>query len=1044
MRRTLIAVLLISSTCGLAAEPVDFGRDIQPILSDRCYKCHGPDEAKREAELRFDVEESVRAEHDGKRTVLPGNPSASELIKRVESSDPDLRMPPPDSKLSLSPAEIELLKAWVAQGAKWGGHWAFTKPVRPPLPDVRRSSAPLDKDWPRNAIDHFVLDRIQREGLSPSPQATRTQLIRRVTHDLTGLPPTPEEVAAFVADPSPAAYERLVDRLLASPRYGEQMALSWLDAARYADTSGYQNDGPRHMWRWRDWVIESLNAGMPFDQFTIEQLAGDLLPNPTLDQRIATGFNRNHRGNAEGGIIPAEYAVEYVVDRVDTTATVWMGLTLGCTRCHDHKYDPFTQQEFYQLFAYFNNIPEHGRAIKEGNSPPFIPAPTRAQQAGLRVAETVLAAAKKRLHSAERDIATAQALWEDKADPASIDDWQPEEGLVFSDSLDKRAGMETCEGVRGKAAQLDGTNFVNAGDVASFGYFDKFSLSAWIRPDGEQGGTILSRMTDEVEGDGYSVVLRNGGIEVWLVKRWLDDAIRVKTDPGLIAAGAWRHVAVSYDGSRLAPGIRVYIDGRQQECIVELDAINQTFAAPKEPLRIGGGNGPGNRFHGAIDEVRVYNRVLSADEAAILGQRQTIAELLAIPPQKRLAGQQLKLRDAFLCRYASAEMKQLVVDIDAAQQRLQTLIDAIPTVMVMQELPRPRPAHILRRGQYDQPGKQVDRGVPAILPPLPKDLPDNRLALARWLVDPAHPLTARVAVNRQWQHFFGNGLVRTPEDFGTQGQRPTHPELLDWLATEFVSSGWDIKQLQRLIVTSTAYRQSSHLPPSPLPGEGRGEGHVQHDPDNRFLARGPRVRLSAQALRDQALFASGLLVEQIGGPSVNPYQPPGLWEELADQTYKQGHGRDLYRRSLYTYWKRTAASPAMMTFDASDRETCTVRRSRTNTPLQALTLLNEVTFVEAARVLAERVLQSPGDDSARLSHLFELATSRRPAAHELNVLEKCLGYHRQKFADQPEEVDRLLAVGEFPHLPILAKGELAAFAAVANVVLNLDEVITKE
>jgi hypothetical protein len=1037
MRRTIILALLAVPAWVVAAEPtVDFGRDIQPILSDRCYKCHGPDEAKREGELRFDVEQSARAERDGKRAVVAGEVVNSELIKRIESKNPELRMPPPDSKLSLSPREIELFKTWIAQGAKWGGHWSFTPPVRPPLPDVGRSTAPSYAEWPRNAIDGFILQRLRQENLTPSSQASATQLIRRVTLDLTGLPPTPEEIAGFIADRSPDAYERLVDRLLASPRYGEQMALPWLDAARYADTSGYQNDGPRHMWRWRDWVIESLNANMPFDQFTVEQLAGDLLPNPTLEQRIATGFNRNHRGNAEGGIIPAEYAVEYVVDRVDTTATVWMGLTLGCTRCHDHKYDPFTQQEFYQLFAYFNNIPEHGRAIKEGNSPPFIEAPTRAQQDELRQAKDALSVAKDRLRHADREIAAAQAKWEATVDRRSIADWEPDDGVVVSLSLEREqaAGATSCDGAVGKALRFDGQGFVDAGDVANFGYFDKFTLAAWIHQNKQGGGTILSRMTDEAEGDGYSVVLRNGTLQVLLVKRWLDDSIRVETAQAVIQPDHWQHVAVTYDGTRLAKGIAVYVDGQKAPLTVQLDAINQTFATPKVPLRIGAGNGPDARFRGAIDEVRVFNRVISSAEAALLARPESVSALLAIEPAKRTNQQQEKLRTCFLRRHASEPLGQLVTDIDIAERKLQTLVDQTPNVMVMQELDQPRPAHVLVRGQYDQPGKPVPRGVPGILPPLPQDAPNNRLGFARWLVDPSHPLTARVAVNRQWQHFFGAGLVRTPEDFGTQGQRPTHPALLDWLATELVASSWDIKHIQRLIVTSATYGQSSRVE----------QKAAAQDPENRLLGRGPRLRLSAQALRDQALFASGLLVEQLGGPSVNPYQPPGLWEELANQTYEQGHGRDLYRRSLYTYWKRTAASPAMMTFDASDRETCTVRRSRTNTPLQALTLLNEVTFVEAARVLAERVLLSPGEDTARLTSMFELATARKPSERELKVLQQSLTYHRQNFSERSDEITRLMALGEAKSAPALNSAEVAAYTAIANLVLNLDEVITKE
>jgi len=1018
---------------------VDFSRDIQPILSDRCYKCHGPDEAKREADLRLDREESALAERDGKRAIVPGDLKSSELYRRITSDDADERMPPPDSKLSLTPREIELLRRWIAQGAKWGGHWAFTAPVRPPLPQVRNPA------WTQNAIDYFILQRLEQEGLSPSLEADRTMLIRRVTLDLTGLPPTPEEVDAFLADDSPNAYERLVDRLLASPRYGEHMALAWLDAARYADTSGYQNDGPRHMWRWRDWVIDALNANMPFDQFTVEQLAGDLLPNATLEQRIATGFNRNHRGNAEGGIIPEEYAVEYVVDRVDTTATVWMGLTLGCTRCHDHKYDPFTQEEFYRLYAYFNSIPEHGRAIKEGNSPPYVAAPTRQQQAQLTRAKLALDSAQRRYRAAESEIAAAQAEWEKTA--RDIPDWGFDDGLVAVFRFDGKETMPFAvrdgepakgDGVVGQAMQFDGRRFADAGDVANFGYFDEFTLAVWIRPDKEQGGTILSRMTDESEGDGYSVVLKDGTIQVLLVKRWLDDSIRVETEKPVIVPDRWQHVAVTYDGSRLASGIKVYIDGQPQPLKVQLDAINQTFAT-KEPLRIGAGNGPQSRFRGAIDEVRIFRRALTHDELTLVATADHVRDIAALAPAKRTPNQHQKLQACFLRRHAPESLRQLLLDLETRRKEHDALVESVPNVMVMQELDIPRPTHVLVRGQYDRPGKPVEREVPGTLPPLKEELPNNRLGLALWLVDPAHPLTARVAVNRQWQAFFGSALVRTPEDFGTQGQRPTHPELLDYLATQFIANDWNVKHLQRMIVTSATYRQSSRVTPE-LAGR---------DSENRLLARGPRVRLSAQALRDQALFASGLLVEQSGGPSVKPYQPPGLWEELANQTYEQGHGVELYRRSLYTYWKRTAAAPAMMTFDASDRETCVVRRSRTNTPLQALTLLNEVTFVEAARMLAERVVgqtSSPAeaDDAARLTLLFRLATSRRPTESELALLEQSLAFHRANFAQHPDAAEKLLSVGEAKHDPSLDKAEIAAYSAVANLVLNLDEVITKE
>jgi hypothetical protein len=558
-------------------------------------------------------------------------------------------------------------------------------------------------------------------------------------------------------------------------------------------------------------------------------------------------------------------------------------------------------------------------------------------------------------------------------------------------------------------------------------------------------------MTDEAEGDGYSVVVRDGRVQVLLVKRWLDDALRVQTHQAVLEPERWHHVAVTYDGSRSFRGVRIYVDGRVCSKDVQLDALNQTFAS-KEPFRIGAGNGPEARFRGAIDDVRIFSQALQSKELAIISVPASISEILSRPHPRRSLHERYKLRACFLSEHAPESLHRLYVQVQETDRQYAKLQETIPDVMVMEELPKPRPAHVLVRGQYDQPGKAVERGVPKTLrfqlrepppdndpfggPPPRSSRPkvENRLSLARWLVDPSHPLTARVAVNRQWQQFFGAGLVRTPEDFGTQGQRPTHPALLDWLATELISSGWEVKQLHHLIVTSAAYRQSS----------GVIAELVARDPDNRLLARGPRQRLSAQALRDQALFASGLLVENLGGPSVKPYQPPGLWEELANQTYDQGHGADLYRRSLYTYWKRTAASPSMMTFDASDRETCTVRRSRTNTPLQALTLLNEVTFVEAARVLAERVLADKGDDSARLTRMFELATSRRPSDRELGILQQSLTFHRAQFAKHPETAAKLLEVGEMKQSAPLDKAAVAAYAAVANLVLNLDEVITKE
>lgn len=1018
---------------------IDFNRDIRPILSDNCYTCHGPDEQQRVNDLRLDRREVAFSNREGHPAIVPGDLGASLLHQRVSSSDPENRMPPKDSGRELTDIQIQLLTEWIRQGAVWTEHWAFIAPLRHDPPETQL------KSWSRNPIDDFVLARLEQEGLQPSEEAGRRTLIRRVTLDLTGLPPTPEEVAAFLSNSSPNAYETVVDRLLASPRYGEHMAVRWLDAARYADTSGYQNDGPRSMWRWRDWVINAFNSNQPFDQFTIEQLAGDLLENPTLDQRIATGFNRNHRGNAEGGIIPEEYQVEYVVDRVDTTFTVWLGLTMGCARCHDHKYDPIRQKDFYQVFAYFNNIPESGRAIKEGNSPPLIKAPLPEEQSKLLQFERDIDVAESRLTGLQGELDEAQRTWEADFEPTQPIDWFVSEGLVnhfgfdgnltdsvrsFDAAFDVNQARYTV-GRLGQAIELDGSSILNAGDTASFGYFDKFSITAWVNATGDNG-TLISRMTPVEEGAGYYVHLRDGRLQVNLIKRWLDDAIRVESHESL-PRDRWCHLTVTYDGSRLADGICVYVDGQPIPMDVKLDRLNQTFALPTEPLRIGGGQTP---FSGAMDDVRIYARDLASTEVQLLAVPQTVTEILGLPPESRDVTQQNKLTRYFLDHHAPAMIRDADRQLTELRQQRRTFYESLPSVMVMQEMEQPRETHVLIRGQYDRPGDKVKPGVPPAFPAMPANAPNNRLGLARWLVSSDHPLTARVAVNRFWQLYFGQGLVSTSEDFGAQGESPSHPKLLDWLATEFVRLGWDMKALQKTIVMSATYRQSSHISPELL----------LRDPDNRLLARGPRRRLPAETIRDQALFVSGLLTDHVGGPSVKPYQPDGLWEEIATDTeYTQSHGEDLYRRSLYTYWKRTVAPPSMVTFDATSRESCIVQRARTNTPLQALALMNDITFVEAARVFAQRSMTDvDGSIEDPLTHAFLTATARLPRPEELAVLVR--RYHRslEVFRNDPSAAHDLVHVGEFRVNEQLDVCDLAAFTTVTSLILNLDEVVNKE
>ncbi|MBI2806153.1 MAG: DUF1553 domain-containing protein [Planctomycetes bacterium] len=956
-------VLVASASLAQTARPLEFNRDVRPILSDACFQCHGPDKQKRKAKLHFDTEEGAR------ESLVAGKPDESELIKRITHSDKAKRMPPPSAAITLTAKQIDTLKAWIKQGAKWQKHWSLIPPARSPLPGVK------NKAWPKNALDYFVLARLEAEGLAPSPEADPVTLIRRLSLDLTGLPATPTEVDAFTKAWHAAGAKRetvygaLVERLLASPRYGERMALPWLNAARYADTNGYQNDGPRTMWRWRDWVIDAFNNNMAFDRFTVEQLAGDLLPKPTLEQRIATGFNRNHRGNSEGGVIPEEYAVEYVVDRVDTTATVWLGLSAGCARCHDHKYDPISQKEFYQLYAYFNNIPERGKTIKYGNSPPYIKSPTPDQAKKLAELTRVAREKETAFRKLAGEVRQAQAAWEKKVAPLVQIDWAYQRGLQqhlpLMDGLNQLSNVIHSGPLRHHSNRVpryfDGERVFDAGNVGDFGFFDKFSIGVWIRALGKKGGTILSRMVDADRADGYSLVLEDGKLHVNLIKRWLDDAIRVETAQAL-KLDQWNHILFSYDGTRVAAGIKVYVNGQPARLKVNLDDLNQSFRT-KEPFRIGGGGGKDKRFVGSIAELRVYDHVLDAQDVAALGNANPLERIVRIPAAKRTPAQAHKVYSYFLDQKAPATIRKAFAEMLASRDEMVRFDESLPTTMVMQEMPTPRPAFILLRGEYDKKGKQVGRAVPAAFPPVPNGEPNNRLGLAKWLISKENPLTARVAVNRYWQLLFGAGIVRTVEDFGAQGDWPSHPELLDWLAVEFMEpfsrpplagekvavakgervNSWDVKRLLKLIVTSATYRQASRVTPA----------LVQRDPDNRLLARGPRIRLSADMIRDQALFASGLLIERLGGESVRPYQPKGLVRELTGtEEYEQDHGEKLYRRSLYTHWRRTIPPPAMMNLDAANRETCVVRETRTNTPLQALNLMNDVTFVEAARVLA--------------------------------------------------------------------------------------------
>ena len=1028
--------------------PVSFNRDILPILSNNCFACHGPDEKARETKFHFDTKEGAFLKPG---VIEPGKSSESLLIEMITHPDPEERMPPPDSGHSLTAKQIELLRRWIDEGAKWDTHWAYTAPVRPDVPAVR--------EWVRNPIDHFILARLDREGLKPSPEADRETLLRRVTYDLTGLPPTPAEVDAFLADRSPDAYEKRVDALLHSPRYGERMAVPWLDAARYADTHGYHIDSLRGMWPWRDWVIDAFNRNLPYDQFTIEQLAGDLLPNATREQKIASGFNRNHMINFEGGAIAEEYQVEYVVDRVEATSTAFMGLTMGCARCHTHKFDPISHKEFYQFFAFFNNVPERGLDGRTGNAVPLMLLPSPAEQKLLDELDAAIAARESALTDAL--VAPVQAEWEKKvsADALSLQT----DGLAAHYELDGSfsdisgryqhgrtvVGDPTFDpGQIGRGVTFDGDTEVSFGEVGGFDRGDRFTLATWLRPRGNLPIAAFQKLEVGKGRRGYEwtfddVVLV--GIQRWAARLTITlssgppgSAIQIRSRERL-RLGDWYHVALTYDGSGKASGLFLYVDGKLFETDIVADKLTGSVRA-EAPLLVGS-KALGKPFVGQIDDLRLYNRTLRPEEIEHLAIHYTPRVILSGVIGKRSKEQAVATREYFLTHAAPEALRTASAELKALQTKKEELEKQIPSAMVMREMPKPRDTFVLARGDYRNQTEKVQPGVPAMLPPLPADAPLNRLTLAKWLVDPKHPLTSRVAVNRFWQMYFGYGIVKTQEDFGVQGEPPVHPELLDWLATEFVRSGWDIRAMQRRIVTSSTYRQSSVVSPALF----------DKDPENRLLARGPRVRLPAEMIRDTALAASGLLNGEIGGPSVLPYQPGGLWEEMAfgegfsAQSYVQSHGKDLYRRGMYTFWKRTVPPATLATFDAPDREKCTVRRALTNTPLQALALMNDPAFVEAARALAQRVLLEGGKgDKPRVQYAFRLVTARRPSGKEVGVLRQLLGARRAEFRKDRPAAIKLLGVGESRWDKRLDASELAAWTTVASAILNLDETITKQ
>ncbi len=1043
MARILIAVLLVGSLLFTSMDrgprasekkisnrpSIDFNRDIRPILSDTCFTCHGPDEAQRKAKLRLDTRDGALAKlRSGGHAIVPRKPGESELLRRILSTDASEQMPPPKSNKKLTAVQIDLLKRWVEQGAEYAAHWAFVAPARPSLPKVQQGQ------WVRNDIDRFILARLEKEGLKPSPEADRTTLIRRLALDLTGLPPTLAEIDAFLNDKQPGAYERVVERYLGSPHYGERLAVDWLDAARFADTHGYHIDAGRDMTRWREWVIDAFNNDLPFDRFTVEQLAGDLLPNATVEQKIASGFNRNHMINFEGGAIPEEYLNNYIVDRVNTTSTVWLGLTMTCAQCHDHKYDPISQREFYQLYAFFNNVPERGLDGSKGNAAPVIKAPSKRTLEAIAKIDAQLAELSKKRTEPNGELDAAQAKWQAGALADGVIAWK-----AFDVQTIKSAGGATL------TRQADGSILASGINPAT----ETYTITGIVNT----GATairleVLPDPSFKANGPGRS---ENGNFVLTNIRASYRNA-----DP--LEAGAGRPVTIQKASATIEQKdypVTNAIDGNAGTGWGIFPSVGKQADAVFSFAPIGGqgkvslaitiefhskfGRHQFGRFRVSVtDSAQPHGRASLPDEIGVI---------LRTPAKERSPVQKNRLQEYFRTTVRPRGISAEEASLAAMKATLES--QGTSTAMVMQEMAKPRDTFMLLRGEYNKKGAKVSAGVPAFLPSLAKGVDVNRLALARWLTDPAHPLMSRVIVNRYWQLFFGTGLVKTVEDFGSQGELPSHPELLDWLAIEFSNpasdskrKAWSVRDLIRTIVTSAAYRQSSVVP----------MGELDRDTENRLLARGPRFRLQAEFIRDQALAISGLLNREIGGASVRPYQPAGLWQELASrqdsknwsaQFFVQSKGKDLYRRTMYTFWKRTSPPPQLVTFDAPDRETCTVRRSRTNTPLQALVLMNDPTYVEASRKFAERMIQKEKSPEARLAYAWRLATARTPTEREIGILQRALEKQLQIYRTNPKAAEALLRVGESPRDDSIAAPDLAAYTILASVILNLDEVVTK-
>jgi hypothetical protein len=1038
-------------------QKIDFNLHVKPILSDRCYACHGPDNNSRKANLRLDTEEGAFAkigEEKDHHAIVAGNLNKSSVYHRLVTSDPNQMMPPPESNLTLSNEEKAILIRWIEQGAEWKDHWSFIKPEKARLPKVKNG------DWVRNEIDQFVLAKLESADLAPTEEADRRTWLRRASFDLTGLPPNQAHIEAFLTDDTEQAYDHAVDRMLQSDACAERLTMDWMDVARYADSHGYHADGYRYMWPWRDWVIEAFRRNMPYDQFLLWQIAGDLLPNANKETILATAFNRNHPMTAEGGIIDEEYRMEYVFDRANTTSRAFLGLTLECAQCHDHKYDPLSQKDFFALTAFYNNLDEIGMTGDDGNTGPLMLLPEKEAEQKLQFLQQTIA-------EQEQMLAHRQQMGQTKELaplPAGQIVKQIGTGLLAHLPLDTQHNGETVnnaapankvrvagkpqlvDGVRGKAVRTaHDFDFLELKEIGQFEMTDPFTVSFWVKPE---------------ELDHYQALFGNAGHKnsFWRgYEAYLDSINRVSfrlihakphnvlhiATGAAIPLQAWSHITAVYDGSGLAAGAGLYINGQRADTHILRDNLYKSirpvgpdYQFDNRALRFGKSystfSGDDGIFTGSFDDIRLYNRALTAVEIAGLYKTYDISN-----------GMQANVKPeewaAYFVQYKDDTAAQIRSRLAQLRRERLQVMSGVEEIMVMKERETPRTTYVLDRGRYDAPTEPVLPATPAVLPDFADSLPGNRLGLARWLIHPDNPLVARVAVNRYWHHLFGRGIVGTVEDFGNQGDLPTHPLLLDWLAVDFVESGWDVRHLLKKIVTSATYRQGS---------VARKE-LLEKDPQNLLLARGPRHRLQGEMIRDNALFASGLLVQQVGGPSVRPYQPEGLWIEKGTFShmllrYIPDHGDSLYRRSLYTFLKRTSPPPAMEVFDVPNRNTCTVRRQSTSTPLQPLVLMNDPQFMEAARVLAQRIQHVGGQEISRqLQQAFVRCTGRELSQSELQVFESFYKREHDRFLKDGQAARAVLAIGEYPQDPTLDEAHTAALTMVGSLMFNHYEFYTK-